>query len=252
MAGPPSQRWDPARYARNARFVSELGAPVVDLLDPQPGERLLDLGCGDGALTRELMARGCRVLGIDSSPEQVAAARRQGLDARVGDAAELAFDGEFDAVFSNAALHWVRRADEAIAGVHAALVPGGRFVGEFGGAGNVSAIREALTVALAERGVDAAPLDPWFFPTDDEYRARLQAGGFQVREVRLFARPTPLPGDVAEWLEIFAQPFLGGVADAQRGALIDRLRELLRPRLCDAGGRWAVDYVRLRFAADKP
>ena len=240
-----SHRWDPASYERHARFVSELGVPVVDLLDPQPGERLLDLGCGDGALTQELVARGCRVLGVDSSAEQVAAARARGLDAHVADAAELAFDREFDGVFSNAALHWVRRAEDAIAGVYAALVPGGRFVGEFGGAGNVAAIREALRVGLAERGIDAAAHDPWFFPSADEYRAQLEAGGFQVR-------PAPLPGDIAPWLEIFAQPSLAAVAEAERGALTARVGALLRPRLCDTAGRWVVDYVRLRFAAHKP
>ena len=122
------QTWDPERYARNARFVSDLGMPVVELLDPKPGERILDLGCGDGALTRKLVDMGCEVVGVDGSAEQVQAACARGLDARVGRAARLEFEGEFDAVFSNAVLHWVKDADAAIAGVWHALRPGGRFV----------------------------------------------------------------------------------------------------------------------------
>ena len=144
-----SQSWDPDAYARNARFVSDLGAPAVELLAPRAGERILDLGCGDGALTNKLVAMGCDVVGVDSSAPQVEAARRLGLDARVADGARLDFDAEFDAVFSNAAIHWMKRADDVIAGVWRALKPGGRFVAEFGGHGCVETIKRALTDALA-------------------------------------------------------------------------------------------------------
>jgi trans-aconitate methyltransferase len=139
-----TQRWDPKTYAANARFVSDLGMPVVELLAPRAGERVLDLGCGDGALTERLVELGCRVVGVDSSAEQVAAARERGLDARVARAEALPFDGEFDAVLSNAVLHWVKDADGAIASVHRALVPGGRFAAELGGAGCVDKIRSAM------------------------------------------------------------------------------------------------------------
>src|SRR5262249_53616876 len=165
-----AQTWDPERYARTARFVSELGAPVVELLAPVPGERILDLGCGDGALTETLVARGCRVVGVDASAAPGGAARRRGLDARVMDGQRLAFDGEFDAVFSNAALHWMEP-DRVIAGVWRALRPGGRFVGEFGGRGCVARIESALRAALARQGVDESRIRPWYFPGDDEYRA---------------------------------------------------------------------------------
>src|ERR1700688_2897528 len=127
-----TQTWDPDRYARNARFVSDLGMPVVELLAPQPSERILDLGCGDGALTAKLVAMGCEVVGVDSSEAQIAGARALGLDARLMDGHALSFRSEFDAVFSNAALHWMRRSDEVIAGVHRALRPHGRFVAEMG------------------------------------------------------------------------------------------------------------------------
>ena len=138
------QRWDPEEYGTHARFVSDLGQPVVDLLAPQPGEHVLDLGCGDGALTERLVAAGCRVVAVDHSPEQVWAALERGLDARVADASALSFDPVFDAVFSNAVLHWIREPGSAIRGVWHSLKPGGRFVAEFGGAGCVASIREAF------------------------------------------------------------------------------------------------------------
>jgi trans-aconitate methyltransferase len=244
-----AQRWDPDAYARHARFVSELGAGVVELLAPRPGERILDLGCGDGFLTERLAALGCDVIGVDASPEQVAGARRRGLDARVARAEALPFDGEFDAVFSNAVLHWVKDAAGAIAAVHRALRPGGRFVAELGGAGCVAAIRAALGEALAPRGLDAAALDPWFFPSVEAYGDLLSRGGFAVESIALFPRPTPLPGDVVDWLETFAQPFLAPLAPEARRPLLEDVRERLRPALYDPARGWVADYVRLRFRA---
>ncbi len=251
MAEGGGQRWDPEGYARHARFVSELGLPVLELLAPQPGERVLDLGCGDGVLTRELVRRGCQVIGVDGSPEQVEAARRLRLDARVADAHRLDFHEEFDAVFSNAALHWMKRPDAVIQGVWRALRPGGRFVGELGGHGCVARIEGALLEALARRGVDGRAHHPWYFPTAADYRARLEAGGFQVRELALFPRPTPLPGDVTGWLETFARSFSAALPAEARPAFLAEVREALRPQLEDAEGVWTADYVRLRFAAHK-
>ena len=246
------QTWDPDAYAEHARFVSDLGAPVVDLLAPERSERVLDLGCGDGALTERLVAAGCQVVAVDSSLEQVWAALARGLDARILDATELAFEREFDAVFSNAVLHWIADADGVITRVWNALKPGGRFVAEFGGAGCVASIRTAFTEALGRRGVDAAALDPWYFPTADEYRARLEARGFRVDLISIFPRPTPLPTDVASWLRIFAQPFLAGVAAEDQPALVDEVCGLLEPTLLNADGTWVVDYVRVRTAATRP
>ncbi len=244
-----AQTWSPERYEKNARFVSDLGMPVVELLAPRRGERVLDLGCGDGALTEKLIALGCDVVGVDASPEQVAGARARGLDCRVASGEELAFDGAFDAVFSNAAMHWMTRADAVIAGVRRALKPGGRFVAEMGGAGCVATIRSALGAALTSRGIDAATYDPWFFPTAEDYGARLAAHGFAVDTIALFPRPTPLPGDVTGWLETFAESFLVAVPASERPALLAEVRAALRPHLADAAGHWTADYVRLRFAA---
>jgi trans-aconitate methyltransferase len=247
----PQQSWNPERYDKHARFVSQLGMPVVELLAPRTGERILDLGCGDGVLTAKLAALGCEVVGIDASPEQVASACGLGLDCRVASGEALSFTNEFDAVFSNAALHWMRRPDAVIAGVRRALKPGGRFVGEMGGAGCVASIVAALTAALACRGVDAAAYNPWFFPTADDYRQRLESHGFSIDSIVLFPRPTLLPGDVTGWLETFAESFVAALLAAEHPAFVAEVRDALRPVLADAAGNWTADYVRLRFAATR-
>jgi trans-aconitate methyltransferase len=247
----PTQSWDPDAYARNARFVSDLGAPVVELLAPKAGERILDLGCGDGALTKKLVELGCDVLGVDSSAAQIEGARRLGLEARVVDGERLDFGPEFDAVFSNAAIHWMKRADDVIAGVWRALKPGGRFVAEFGGDRCVETIKRALVYALARRGIDGHTLNPWYFPTVEDYSARLVRGGFRVNYIALIPRPTPLPTEINGWLETFAQSFIAPIPPEERPSFIADVREILRPDLCDRDGNWHADYVRLRFAAIK-
>ncbi|HXN87424.1 MAG TPA: class I SAM-dependent methyltransferase [Candidatus Binataceae bacterium] len=244
-----SQTWDPDRYAANARFVSDLGGPVFELLAPKAGERILDLGCGDGALTAKLLGAGCEVVAVDASPAQIKGARRLGLDARVMDGQHLTFENEFDAVFSNAALHWMRRADDVIAGVRRALKPRGRFVGEFGGHRCVEKIRTALVDALNRRGIDGEGAVPWYFPTTEDYSTRLARARFKPTYIALIPRPTPLPGDITGWLETFTESFTTALPVADRPAFIVEVREVLRPQLCDASGQWTADYVRLRFAA---
>ena len=246
------QSWDPDSYARNARFVSDLGAPVVELLAPRAGERILDLGCGDGALTQKLVELGCRVVGVDSSAAQIDAARRLGLEARVADGARLGFDAQFDAVFSNAAIHWMKPPDAVIDGVWRALRPGGRFVGEFGGHGCVETVKRALIDALKRRGIDGDALNPWYFPTVEDYSARLIRRGFAINYIALIPRPTPLPTEIIGWLETFAQSFMAPLNANDRKVFLDEVREMLRPDLCDADGKWFADYVRLRFATGKP
>jgi trans-aconitate methyltransferase len=248
----PPQSWDPERYERNARFVSDLGQGVLDLLAARAGECILDLGCGDGVLTERLVTIGCHVVGIDGSAAQVAAACQRGLDARVGDGEALDFPAEFDAVFSNAALHWMRQPDRVIEGVWRTLRPGGRFVGEMGGHGCVQTVIDALTAVLAAKGIDAARFNPWYFPTVDDYRARLQRRGFRVDSIILFPRPTPLPGDMTGWLETFAESFASALPTTERAAFLAEVQQRLEPHLRDASGQWSADYVRLRFAATKP
>ena len=248
---PVAQEWLADRYAEHAPFVPVLGLPVLELLNPQPGERILDIGCGDGALSEVLRKAGATVVGVDGSPDMVAAAKQHGIDARLADAFDLPFDAEFDAAFSNAAIHWMKRdPDAALRSVRRSLKPGGRFAGEFGGHGNVAAIAVALFAVLERRGIqDAASRNPWYFPTTDEYRAKLERAGFRVQSIELIPRPTILPTNMHGWLETFAGPFFRTLVEPQRANAIDEVVNLLRSALCDAQGRWTVDYVRLRFLA---
>ncbi len=244
-----SQRWEAERYIENAAFVPALGLPLIALLAPEKGERILDLGCGDGVLAATIAASGAQVTAVDGSPEMVAAARSRGLDARVMDGESLTFKEEFDAVFSNAALHWMPDADAVLLGVRRALRPGGRFVAEMGGHGNIASILVALAAVLSRRGIEASSLSPFYFPSADAYRARLERAGFAVSEITLFPRPTILPGSIEAWLDTFAEPFLGVLPAAQRLCARAEVADLLRPVLVDEKGTWIADYVRLRFRA---
>jgi trans-aconitate methyltransferase len=247
-----TQTWNPEQYARNARFVSDLGAPVLELLDPQPSERILDLGCGDGVLTAKLQSIGCDVLGVDASAAQVAATKKLGVPAQTIDGENLPFENEFDAVFSNAALHWMRNnPDAVISGVHRALRPGGRFVAEMGGDRCVEKIRAALITALNRRNIDGKSADLWYFPTVEDYSARLTRAGFTIDYIALIPRPTPLPGDVTAWLQTFGHNFTDKLPPSDRDAYLAEVQAALRPQLCDADGKWTADYTRLRFKATK-
>jgi SAM-dependent methyltransferase len=241
--------WNPESYAKNARFVSDLGEPLLELLAAKPGETILDLGCGDGALAEKLIAAGATVFAVDSSLAQVAAAQRRGLNALVMDGQALAFKRRFDAVFTNAVLHWLKRPEKVVEGVAGCLKPGGRFVGEFGGKGNVETIRAALHRGLSKRGLDAQSVDPWYYPHPEEYSALLEELGFTVEPIELIPRPTKLPGDILGWLEIFAQSFTKALPESERGKYLVEVRNELQPTLRDADGIWHADYVRLRFKA---
>ncbi len=249
--------WSAADYGQHAGFVVDLAADLIDWLTPSPGERVLDLGCGDGTMSLRLLARDVAVTGVDASPAMVAAACEQGVPAMVLDGHDLATGTAgtgYDAVFSNAALHWMTHAPNAvIAGVKTVLRPGGRFVAEFGGAGNVASIRAALRAEAENRGRDAGALDPWFFPGAADYRARLEHAGFIVERLEMFERPTPLPGEIADWLTTLARPFVTAfTAGAERDAYVCDVVERLRPELADANGHWHAPYVRLRLIARKP
>lgn len=241
--------WQTSTYLKHAHFVADLATPVVELLSPQPGERILDLGCGDGRLSKALQNLGCVVKGIDFSQDFVQTARSLALDAEVMDAHQLTFSNEFDAVFSNAALHWMKEPEKVIAGVKRALKPKGRFIGEFGGYGNIQSILDALQIALAARGLNLGDINPWYFPVPEDYKNLLEKEGFRVSYIELISRPTPLPTDILGWLEVFANSFTSRLPESEREACLRQLMTLLAPKLQQEDGSWLVDYVRLRFAA---
>lgn len=248
---PRRQQWSAESYDTHARFVSDLAGGVVEWLAPKAGERILDVGCGDGVLTAELRDMGVDVVGVDSSEDFITATRARGLDARLMDGEALTFGPEFDAVFSNAALHWMPKADAVVSGIARALKPGGRFVAEFGGHGNVAAIVTAMRAVGQRRAGDLSLAHPWYFPAPQVYQALLERHGFTVRRIALIPRPVVLRTGIEGWLMLFRKPFFAQFGDEAQKALTETV-DLLRPALCDADGNWTADYVRLRVEAIKP
>jgi trans-aconitate methyltransferase len=251
-----TNQWNAAEYDAKHAFVYEKAKGLVELLVPKAGERILDLGCGTGALTAEIAARGAEVLGVDRSEEMIAQARKKfpALRFEVVDARELRANGEFDAVFSNAVLHWISEAEEVIAGVARVLKPRGRFVAEFGGKGNIQKLVAGFRRAFAALGLrEPEEVSPWFYPSVAEYAGLLEKHGLEVREALLFDRPTALEDGergLENWLRLFRQAFLEkmGAANAQRW--IREVERQCRGELF-RDGSWVLDYRRLRIAAWK-
>jgi trans-aconitate methyltransferase len=247
------QQWHPQTYSKHAEFVSELGAPLIDLLSIKPGGRVLDLGCGDGRLTQKLVDAGYRVTAVDSSAQQIEAAKSRGINAFCMNACELSFDQEFEAVFTNAALHWITDTDSMLFRVGQSLVAGGQFVGEFGGKGNVNALYSILENVLVSRGYESEEfMSPKYFPSAEEFSDKLECHGFTVESIELFERPTPLSGDIANWYQVFAQKAHARIPETKWREIMDEIRDDLRPLLYDSDRlSWVADYVRLRFSARK-
>jgi SAM-dependent methyltransferase len=250
--------WDAAEYDSAFGFVTRHGDALVDVLDPQPGERVLDLGCGTGHHAAVIAARGAAVVGMDLDESMLAKARQDhrevrfvradGTDFGLGD---LGVDDLFDACLSNAALHWMTPQEAALRNVRAVLVEGGRFVAEMGGDGNVAALDAALRRALAELGLANIEVSQNHFPTIGQQAAALEAAGFRVELASWFRRPTPLePGSTpADWTQHFRAAAWVQVPEPQRGAVAARVDELARAAGLWDSGRWVADYCRLRFVA---
>ena len=246
--------WDAGLYDGKHAFVWQLGAALLELLTPRPGERILDLGCGTGHLTAQLADAGAEVVGLDSAPAMIAQARQAypHLRFEVADARNFAFPEPFDAVFSNAVLHWVREPEPVIACVFRALKPGGRFVAELGGRGNVRALAAALEGAAGAAGCRPF-VSPWYFPALGEYAALLERGGLEPTFATLFDRPTPLQGEggLRDWIAMFAGEYLGSLPPDRREEFLAKVEELARPVLYRQG-TWTADYRRLRVVARRP
>lgn len=241
-----TSKWDAKDYARVGGFVAELGTAALDLLDPRPGERILDVGCGEGTLTRKLIDRGATVLGIDNSPEMIEAARASGIDALLLSAEDMQFFAEFDAAFSNATLHWVLSKEQAARAIYRALKKGGRFAGEMGGEGNLSKLREALDEELIIRGyVPPVEASNWYASPQD-FAAVYEAAGFREIDARLIERPTIIEHGVAQWVTTFRRGWL------ERAGVPDREQDEIGAAVADRVGSNVADYVRLRFIMRKP
>ncbi len=245
-----TNEWSVEKYTRHAGFVNELGMPVVALLDPKKGEKILDLGCGEGTLALEIARTGAKVVGVDLNEEMVATAKAKGLDAFVASATNLPFEEEFDAVFSNAVLHWVKESRRVVQNIARSLKRGGRFVAEFGGAGNISHIMNAMQEVFSRHPEYGLFEEMWYFPSDTEYKALLEKEGFWVEYIELIPRPVPID-DIANWLAVFTNGVTEHLDESQTEVFRHEVRELLKPKLYSKEKGWVADYIRIRVKAVK-
>jgi trans-aconitate methyltransferase len=254
-ATPQGSQWNAGLYDDKHSFVWKMAAGVLDLLEAKPGERILDLGCGTGHLTSQIAEKGAKVLGVDRSASMVQQAREKypTLQFEVMDAREISFAEPFDAVFSNATLHWIKEPEKVIAGIAAAVKPGGRFVAEFGGKGNTKQLLAALGRAWRKLAIAGPPPDPWYYPSIAEYSVLLEKHGLEVTYAILFDRPTPLEDGergLHNWLKMFGNTLLEKLSPEQQAQLLVTVEEEARPKLFQ-NGTWVLDYRRLRLVAKK-
>ena len=245
-----TNQWDADKYNKHADFVSNLALPVIELLNPQEDESILDLGCGDGTLAVEIEKFNSRVIAVDLSENMVAKAKEKGIQAFVMSATKLTFENKFDAVFSNAVLHWVKDDDKSIKKIYNSLKAKGRLIAEFGGYSNIKSLTDAMQQVFKEHKEFGVFNNPWNFPKDSDYKQLLIDNGFNVEYIKLIPRPTKID-DISNWLDIFANGIISHLTEEQQNLFKKEVREILKPKIYSKKDGWIADYVRLRLKAYK-
>ena len=242
--------WNANKYNKHADFVSKLATPVVELLNPQKDEKILDLGCGDGTLAFDMQKFGSKVIAVDLSKDMVEKTKEKGIEAYVISATQLNFTDKFDAVFSNAVLHWIKEPKAAIDKIFNSLKDDGRFIAEFGGYGNIKYLTDAMQKVFDNHKEYGIFNNPWYFPKVEDYKKLLKDSGFKVEYIELIPRPTSID-DISNWLDIFANGIISHLSDSQQSDFKDEVREILKPKIYTKKDGWVADYVRLRLKATK-
>lgn len=245
-----TNNWNAKKYNKHASFVSALALPVVELLNPKENEKILDLGCGDGTLASEIEKYGANVIAVDLSENMVLKSKEKGLESYVMSATELPYENAFDAVFSNAVLHWVKDATLAIKKIHTSLKEEGRFVAEFGGYGNIQSLTDAMQEVFEKSDDFGVFSNPWYFPNVEEYKRLLEENGFDVKYIELIPRPTPID-DISNWLDIFANGIVSHLTQEQKSIFKNKMRKILVTKIYTQDEGWVADYVRIRIHATK-
>ena len=243
-------KWNANNYKNHASFVSDLAIDLVELLNPKEDEEILDLGCGDGTLSLEIIKSKAKVIAVDLSSDMVKKAQSKGIEAYKMDVTNLPYENKFDAVFSNAVLHWVKDKNKAIVNIHKVLKSKGRFISEFGGFGNLNPIINAMQEVFNKNKSYGEFISPWYFPSDEEYKKLLEQNGFEVKSIKLTQRPTPID-DISNWLDIFANGIISHLSKDNQIKFNEEVRNILKSKICDKNNNWIVPYVRIRLEARK-
>jgi trans-aconitate methyltransferase len=245
-----SNIWNQNKYSKHADFVSNLALPLIDLLNPKANEHILDLGCGDGTLALEIKKKTNNVIGVDLSANMVQKAKDNGIQAYIASATNLNFENQFDAVFSNAVLHWLKEPNLALDQVYKVLKQKSRFIAEFGAYGNIQRLVKAIDEVFSKNKDFGTFINPWYFPTQTEYIQLLEEHSFYVQSIETIVRPTPID-DILNCLDIFANGIIDALNEQQKIDFKSQVKEILQDELYNKIDGWHIDYVRLRFKAIK-
>jgi len=245
-----SNKWNSDKYKNHANFVSDMAVDLIEVLNPKKDEAILDLGCGDGTLALQIKKFTKNIIAVDLSTDMVEKTKSLGIEAYVMSATNLDFENKFDAVFSNAVLHWVKQSSLAVQNINKVLKPNGRFVAEFGGYKNINTIVEAIEKVFNQNKDFGIFNNPWYFPTKEQYKDTLEQNGFEVKSINLNIRQTPVD-DILNWLEIFANGIISHLSIQNKDIFLIQVKDLLKNKLYTEEKGWVLDYVRIRMQAKK-